>query len=483
MMMMPTARTFRRTISGAPLVLIAAWMGACIIGAALLSGANLPLPFIGVLAKSNAALPFAVALTLAPLLIYLAFSRPLGLPFAIYAGLAQFDHLFPPGAVGTIAKLGGLLVALVLGVRLLRSGRFRIPGGEIFGWGLFFTWMLISLSWSYAIPLGMHEIQQFSGLFFLFILIAVTRADERDARFVIFSVIGAALGAALFGLISYHSQTPSSSGVVRVTLWNASRNNFVDPNHLAASLQLPFSLLLMAMFRERRPLFKLLQASGCAILAAGMLATGSRTGAIGMGSILLFLLFRSRYRLQISLMTTIALSMSLFMPTVWERFNDDTSGAGGGRFPIWRVAFEAFKSHWLIGHGSGTFIPAYEMALTKSFEPPSFFFQSIESHDIFVYAAVQFGVIGIALLIHAWWRQLRTMTIIPPNTPWYDLRLAIEAGMLALLIESFTLDLLTFKYLWIAFSVAAVVRSAWLQQLPPPAAPKKPVPPGLSVQS
>jgi O-antigen ligase len=400
--------------------------------------------------------------------------RPLGLPFMIYAFLAEFDHLFPPGPLGTTAKASGFLVIVWLMVNLIRK-RFLIkPGREVIGWLLFIAWLTISLIWSDEPGDGMREIQQYIGLFVLYALIAVSSNDENDMRIVTLSMILAAVAAALFSLTSYNSHLAmSSSARFRATLFNGTMNNYIDPNHLAASFQLPFAILLIMMFREPRFFLKLTYLLGCTILAAGMLTTGSRAGAIGAAIIMLFFLFRSRYRAQISIIGILAVSLSLLIPTVWTRFGDQTSSVLGGRLPIWRVAFAAFKDHWVIGHGAGSFRSAYELSLLKAFQPPSFFYQSMNSHDIFLYAAVELGIIGVALLAAAWWLQLRALRMIPPGDQLYDLRIAIEAGTLTLLVEACTLDLLTFKYLWVAFSLTALVRSVWFGARIRSAAPKR----------
>jgi O-antigen ligase len=441
-----------------PLLLIVPWTLAGVLGAMIISNSHASNIFEG------PALIASTVITLGPLLVYLALTRPLGLPFALYAVLSEFDHLFPPGPLGTLAKLGGFLVSGALLIKFLRGEKLIKPGPELYGWLMFFTWVVISLLWSYEPGSGLREIQQYVSLFALYLLITITTSDESDMRISIIAVIGAALGAAAFSLSSYGSSHFSSTESARATLFNGNRGNYIDPNHLAASLQIPFALLLIMMFRERHPILKGCYLVGCALLVIGMLVTGSRTGIIGAGCIFLYFFFRSRYRIQLSFIGVGMVALSLLIPTVWTRFGDQTSGALGGRLPIWRVAFSAFKDHWLIGNGTGTFISAYELALRKVFEPPAFFYQSIESHDIFVYAGVQFGIVGIALVAWAWWQQFRALKMIPSNDPFYDLRLALEAGTIALFIEACTLDLLTFKYLWIAFSLTAIVRATWFRR-------------------
>jgi O-antigen ligase len=432
-----------------PLMLIIPWMLICLIGAAMLSGFDLEAP----------TLAFGSVLALAPLIIYIALKRPFGFPFALYAVFAEFDHLFPPGPLGTVAKIGGLLVSFTLLVKLVHRKRLTKPGPEVLAWFVFFAWACISLIWTADTGVGMREMQQYFSLFFLYVLLSIATADATDMRMVVIAVIGSGVMAALFGLSSYHSsQMGSATSMLRTTLSNGSLNNFVDPNHMAASLQMPFSLLLITMFRERNVFLKICYFLGCAILVGGLLVTGSRAGVIGVGAIFLFLLLRSRHRLQITTGGIIALLLSLAIPTVWTRFGDQTSGEFGGRLPIWHVVWTAFKDHWIIGRGIGSLSIAYDEALLETFQLPAYFHRDVTSHNIFLYTGVQLGIIGVMLLTTAWWFQFRALKNIQPGNVFYDLRLALEAGTLALLIEACTLDLLTFKYLWVAFSITEIVR-------------------------
>jgi len=230
-------------------------------------------------------------------------------------------------------------------------------------------------------------------------------------------------------------------------------------------LQVPLALLLVMMLRERNPIVKGIYLLGCAVLAGGMLATGSRAGMVCAVVVFMYLLLRGGHKLQLAVIGIGGALFSLAIPTVWTRFGDQTSGELGGRLPIWRVGFAAFKDHWLFGHGAGSFMVSYEQALRKAFEPPSFFYNSIESHDIFLYAAVEFGVVGVVLVAAAWWFQFRALKDIPAGDPFYDLRLAMEAGTLALLVEACTLDLLTFKYIWIAFGLTEIIRGVRLRTM------------------
>jgi hypothetical protein len=140
---------------------------------------------------------------------------------------------------------------------------------------------------------------------------------------------------------------------------------------------------------------------------------------------------------------------SLFLPTVWERFSDKGLAGGSGRTDIWDVGGIAFREHWLIGAGVGGFPAAYNQALQLTYQQV---FQgwSRPAHNAYLSAAVELGIFGAALLIYAWWRS------------WADARgnVVIEASIIGLAVASYFLDVLFFKYLWLAFAMAALVKNA-----------------------
>jgi hypothetical protein len=141
--------------------------------------------------------------------------------------------------------------------------------------------------------------------------------------------------------------------------------------------------------------------------------------------------------------------LSLFNPTVWDRFNDKGLNAGSGRLFIWDVAANALKHYGLAGAGIGAFPTAYDHELLSIFQP-TFQGWSRPAHDAFLSAFVEVGIVGGIIHIFAWWQS------------WKDSRgnIVIEAAIVGMATASLFLDVLFFKYVWLVFTMAVLVKNA-----------------------
>lgn len=128
---------------------------------------------------------------------------------------------------------------------------------------------------------------------------------------------------------------------------------------------------------------------------------------------------------------------------------------------IWKVGWEALKTNSLLGTGYGNFTVAYDRAFLKtSIVDPNLHWHS-GSHNLLVGTSVELGLIGVVLLLAAWAGQFAMLRDIDPAQPEYPLRVALEATVLGLFIAAQFLDIMTFKYVWIAFMMIALVRNAY----------------------
>ncbi len=223
----------------------------------------------------------------------------------------------------------------------------------------------------------------------------------------------------------------------------------LDPNHVAASLLMPIALTVGALLGMRDVRVRFLALLSLVTMLATVFLTGSRGGLIALAAMMLYIALRTRYRIQILALMAFGGVASLLVPTVWDRFADKGLQGGSGRLFIWDVGKLAFKDHWLSGAGIGAFPAAYNHELLATFQPV---FQgwSRPAHNALLSAAVELGILGAALLVFAWWRT------------WQDSRgnVVIEAAIFGLAIAAWFLDVLVFKYIWLAFGMAALVKNA-----------------------
>jgi O-antigen ligase len=195
-----------------------------------------------------------------------------------------------------------------------------------------------------------------------------------------------------------------------------------DPNHLVTSLILPllFSLGWLTQPYKRHKIWALIS---IVVIAVAILLTGSRGGALGAAVAVLLFFWRIRhhiswYRMIIIFLIVVTLTFFVltFIPIqqqLFERFSleEILKSRGASRFFIWHTGFKAFLHRPLVGYGYNNFPYAYD--LFKSAVPGIVNHMTYRSND------------GIAL----------------------------EAAFIGILVSSFTLGTLYYKYFWFAFSL------------------------------
>jgi hypothetical protein len=387
-----------------------------------------------------------VAAGLAPFAIYFALKRPTVFPLGLYVMLVPFDAIL--GASnngGTLTRIVAIASALALLFHMITSRRVYAPPKSWISWAVLTLWVALTALWTIdstrtALMLGM-----FVQLFFFFTVLNVYPFDRRDVRLLAAITALSGTVAAAYGLYMYFQH-----GVLlgRMSISNGS-NEWLDPNHLAASLLLPLAFSIGALFETKSVRLRIAAAIAAVTMINGILLTGSRGGLVAFVLMLLVIAWRTRYRVQILGFFAATGVLSLLSPTVWQRFTDPTQGSGSGRLFIWNTATRALKEFWLTGSGFGSFQTVYDREILAIYQS-TFQGWSRPAHNAVISAAVEIGLLGAAMLLYAWWRS------------WRDARgnVVIEAAIIALFVVSLFLDVILFKYLWLAFSFAAMAKNA-----------------------
>jgi O-antigen ligase len=81
-------------------------------------------------------------------------------------------------------------------------------------------------------------------------------------------------------------------------------------------------------------------------------------------------------------------------------------------------------------------------------------------HNLVLQTVTELGVVGLVLLAIAFWYQIRSLRIIPPEHALYPIRVALEASYLGIGIASIFLDVLEYKYFWLLLIATVLVRNA-----------------------
>lgn len=298
---------------------------------------------------------------------------------------------------------------------------------------VFLALVCLSCIWSINPAASRTEMMSIGGYLVTALAIAMTprtiAAKRRLATAVVLGGVAASVVVVVGSLVQ--------GGLARETLVGAASAS--DPNDLAASLLLP--LALAASGRDARWPLRLL---GCGILVAGVLATGSRGGAIGVLIVLGVALNWGRkgkaalggvLKMLVVLAIIWVLVVTLF-PALLTRLSYAEVQGGSGRLDIWRVGLKAFGRFGSIGAGIGSFPMAYNAAGAGSegYSPVA--------HNIFLQIGVELGVPGLMLFclsVASALKRARTSRA----------GIAVILGVLA---ASFFLGTLELSFFWVALT-------------------------------
>lgn len=173
-----------------------------------------------------------------------------------------------------------------------------------------------------------------------------------------------------------------------------------DPNHDAMALvgALPI-LLFLTTGRGHRTLTRVIAALGSIACIAGVIATHSRGGSIGLAvAVSLFALLSRRKRIAGMLVMVLAGGVLLFAPTsFWERNESSTLGAEDlsieGRLQAWQVAGRIFKERPVLGVGEGAFLEAWSQY--APIDSNRLFGHRYVAHNLVLEVLGELGVVGL----------------------------------------------------------------------------------------
>lgn len=405
---------------------------------------------------SKKGLIIAVGLVAAPVMAYLALRRPIVFPFALYAALIPFDNLLKTGSGSTLTRILGAFAALALVIQLLLKKDAVKPSRSALLWGLLIAWMGVTVFWALDNDAAISDLTRSLQLYLLFAVVAIYPIRSSDYKLLLGAVIGGGACAALYGDYLYHS----GLGVAAQRLFMRGLddpNSQVDPNHFAASLIVPVALATMTFLRCKLSLGKFLLLGIVAICLTAFVISGSRGGILAVAAMMLFFFVRSPYRLQLAL-GAIGAALLIAPTNLIARFQIATSTGGAGRIDIWRNGLAAFKDHWLVGAGTGNFAFATDQIFLKV--PHADYVRwHRPAHDVIVQFSVELGIIGVFLLIAAWFFQFRELDSIGKTSGLYDLRIALQGAVLGLFVASLFLGTMGYKYTWLLFGLMVLTRN------------------------
>jgi O-antigen ligase len=219
---------------------------------------------------------------------------------------------------------------------------------------------------------------------------------------------------------------------------------------------MPLALAIMLALRSKFGWQKLVAIIPVGILLMGLYSSESRGAFIAVAAMMLLFIITSRYRVQAIAVSVLA--MLTIPATFIARLQIAGNSGGNGRFDIWRSGIAAFKEHWLVGAGIGNFPTAYDNVYLKVIHK-DYFSWHIQAHNLLMQTSVELGIVGIVLVFGAWFIQFRDARSLQSVAGLEDLSIALQGGIIALLVSATFLDIMWSKYTWLGFILVGLARS------------------------
>ncbi len=361
---------------------------------------------LGLLAGFDPRLAIAAALGAAFVLI--CFSD-LAAGLAVFSFIAFIEVIPLPGAVVSISKLAGLLLALswfaVLTTR--RSAKldflsaYPVMSVAI---GAFVAWALLSTVWATDTGEALSSTGRYGLNVVLFLIVFTAIRTPRQLGWLMLAFV---LGAALTALTGIVSPTGEEA---RGRLGSGA----LDPSELSAVLVSGLALAVgVLVLYKRSPLIRVTAVITGLFALTAIWLTASRGGLVALAvALVAAVILAGRWRPQILIVAGLFAAVTFFYfatvapDEIRERITAPTQGQERieeGRTTIWQVAGRAFEANPVQGVGTGNFPVVSKEYLLQ----PGVLARTDEIigetpkvvHNIYLEVAAEMGVVGLALFL------------------------------------------------------------------------------------
>jgi hypothetical protein len=403
---------------------------------------------------SKTGIVMALTIIFIPLAIIFAIKRPWLFPVALYAICVPSDSYLSLGSGATVTRFAGGLALMALLFLIIRKREVAKPGLPVVVWIAYYIWATATLLWAINDSNAILTLfGTFSELVVLFLAFVITPIDEQEFNLLLTAFVIGSCIAAIFGAIVFHSGQYLNQGRLKA---HFDSENKLSSDFFAASMVFPMGLVVMSALRERWGFKKIGFLIAFTILMIGQYVVGSRGALVADVATIGYFFWKNRYRAQLFFVSVCGLLVGLIYPDVWIRFvAPDAQGGdngGSGRIPIWKVGFAALKHYWLFGAGFSNFPYAYNQYFLTVWNT---FYTGWNRgpHNIILEAAVELGVVGLALLCLGWWYTFTAMRHIPIGHRLYDLRIIIEGGIFGTFVNALFVHIMLQKFTWWMFAI------------------------------
>lgn len=413
---------------------------------------------------------WVVLVAAAPVLLVLVAAclrDPLRIALPLYAGLIPFGSGLSVGTspFSSASSLVGLLLTagLVLGL-VTRSRPASRVSAAVPIWLLFLAVAAASGLWTVDREATVAGLAVLSSLIVVYVLVSVADVDHEVVRRTENALILGAVAAVGTGLyqLAFVGGLVDESGEV-VTEGGRLGDGLLGPNIFAVTLLIPFAITVGRVVQPRDPGRRVPHALLAALLLTGILMTGSRTGVLGVGAVVLAMVWvapRGSRRGLVSVLVGAAAATAyvwVFHPFGLAERTFESTTSSSGRLEIWRVGLTACADYCGAGSGWGTFPEVY--AATQASVAQARVLTgtegSYQAHNLWLLVGVELGVVGFLLLgLGLGLALLQAARLSSVH------RLAAVGAVVGLTVGVFFLSSMEFKMFWLVLMLVALYRNA-----------------------
>lgn len=292
-------------------------------------------------------------------------------------------------AIGSLAKVVGLIVAAFWAATVLIEGKFRKPHlfhGVVL---LFILWNFVSIFWSPETGSTIQRVKTYSQIFLLVLIFwEVFQKPENLMAGLQAYVYGAYVPIAS----TIYNYINGNMAVAYEGRYSATGVNAVD---LALILMMGLPVAMQLFFAagegKKGGILKLINLAYIPLAIFSIILTGSRTSLIAVIPFGIFLVGTQKIKFDRKLLVFAILLISLLamLPFIPQSVTSRLSTLGssieagdlGGRVALWWQAIAVFSNHPLLGLGGGTLDSAIGSA----------------AHNTFISILAETGIVGTIL--------------------------------------------------------------------------------------
>jgi O-antigen ligase len=393
------------------------------------------------------------AFVIATLVLPLALVWPVETALGAFALIVPFDEITGVGnGTVTVTWLVGVFALVMLLMVGVLQKRLEIPPRAALWWTLLVAWGGFSAFWAIDPSSAIAKLPTALSLLLIYLATASLEISDRELSTISLFAIAGGCAAAVFAVHAFFSGSFYHGGEMRGSLVVGAKET--DPNIFAASLLLPLALAVGRFLAPSGRLQKMLMLGACAVISLGMLVTQSRGAVLAMAVMIFVYLYRFRIKLRVVVPVFVcAVTFASVWDLLFTRFEKAGASGGGGRLDIWLAGLEAIKKYGLLGAGMENFGFAYNEYARFS---PKFRGYSFGAHNIYLQIAVEYGVVGVLLLVAALHSQLKMLSAPPSEKGRLSSNVPFEAAGWAILSSGFFLGVLWLKSFWLVWMLLVV---------------------------